>query len=401
MVKYKPNFKDPRTIKRIRTALSFVEKTFRFEDSEIYLSKSTIDRKEHLGHSGNQLGRYLRNLLLICINENYSSLGERKISKRYKSNLNGVRYLTEVLDNSYTGSYRDYLDTNNTQQQQTHNSVIHLREKQAQTLFDQYQDQITTGDFVMKTHGNREYHALQNIPRDIRARKFAEKGYCYDYDIETAAPTLLLQRAKMPPSITEPNKRQLTKPTLVIDYFLENKVEIRNIIAQDCGIDYNQAKKVITALFQGAILSCWHTNRIYRDTLNYNTIALEALKAHPLILALREEIRLMWNVLDHDFERSTYRDKNGITKTKRISGKQKVNKYQELELEIMTQVKRYMRDQISVRFISEHDGWKTTSPIDVFELRQLIKQRTGYVINIDYSKYELGDTNNTTTATNT
>ena len=380
MKKYIPNFSDKRVSARIKLALEFINKTFQVTTAELYLSKSNLDKPEHLGHSGNKLSQYLRGMLLICTDPSYKFDSSSNKSKRYKMNITGARYLTEILQGTTRLSYSEYIDTNKNTNTQTHINVILLQH--ADEAFDKFKDEIDSGDFQMKQVGFREYHRLQTIPRNIRQAKFAKQGYVHDYDIETAAPSLLLQRARF---------AGLTKDTPVIDYFLENKTQIRNIIAQDCGIDYQQAKQVITAMFQGGMLSCYSHNRIYMHTLNYNTTAMRALQNHAVVQALKEEIKLVWQAISKTITRETYQTKSGVTKTRRLSGKQKTEIYLEVEASIMKEVKRYLKKDKLARFITEHDGWRCDRVIDVDDLRTYVRRRTGYMINIDYSKYDTAD----------
>ena len=374
-MKYNPNFNDPRVRSRVTKALKFVNRVFLKRNAIIMLSKETLDNPENFGHSGHMLSKYLRGVLLECTDHFYNPLTDT--SKKYKLNKIGERYLNEVLEKKTTldwRSYKEEFDLNNNESQCLYNSVTHL--KVIDEVFDQYKDEIESGNFVMKKIGTREYHRLQQIPSDIRKVKFAQQVYVHEYDIETAAPSLLLQRAK---------RDGLMTPSPVIEYFLENKVLIRNLVAQDCGIDYQQAKQVITALFQGAKLSTYKDNRIYRDTLNYNTHAMQALQSHAMIIAIKQEIKEMWKVLSKNFVRETYVRSNGVSCIKPVSGKQKSDLYFEVEEEVMKSVKKFLKKDKGIRFITEHDGWRTDRVIDLDELRSCVRRMTGYMIKVDYT----------------
>ena len=380
-MKYTPNWTTRPVQRRVKLVLDFIAKTFKVKNAELYLGKALLDDARHYGSSRNALSKYLKQITLTTTDNTYRFNSQANRSKRYRVNELGVNYLQEIVNGTTHLSWRQYReDVNNNNTQHTHNSVVKVYQEQvAQALFDRYSEEITTGNFVMTLKSNREYHNLQNIPRDIRRKKFAQMGYKYDYDIEAAAPTLLLQRARI---------NGLTKETPVIDYLLANKVEIRNIIAQDCGISYEQSKQVITALFQGGRISTFHLNMIYSRTLNYDTRAMMALKDHALVEALKEEIRLMWKYLSKEIEKETYKDKNGVTKTRTTSGRQRAEIYRATEQLIMKQIKKYLKRQRQIRFITEHDGWRTDTKIDRDELRTYVRRTTGYRIMIDFTEVE-------------
>ncbi len=56
-----------------------------------------------------------------------------------------------------------------------------------------YDSEIATGAFVYNAKSNRFHHGLHQIRRVNKPAFWARHGYCYDYDIETAAATLMYQ----------------------------------------------------------------------------------------------------------------------------------------------------------------------------------------------------------------
>jgi hypothetical protein len=382
--KYQPNFNHLRVRSRINLALAFIERTFKLKHSELYISKHQIDHKDNLGSSSNPLSQYLREVLLICTDNSYRFNSEQNKSKRYRANHLGVQYLREQLKETTAISWWHYRDLYKANAQYTHSNVVLLDEyqqEQADSAFDEYQEEIDSGQFVMKAKGYREYHRLQTIPRDIRTKKFAQAGYCHDYDIEAAAPTLLLQRARL---------MGHTTATPAIDAFLNNKVEIRQYLADTAHIEYSQAKQTITALFQGGILSTHSTNKIFTTILHFNGSAISALQQCEYVELLKKEISDIWRTLSRDIERQTIVDRNGNTRKKRITGKQKAAIYGETEQEIIKSVKRYIKKkEKSIRVMFEHDGWRCDRIIDRDDLISHVRRTTGYLIKIDYSKIEV------------
>lgn len=374
MKKFTPNFRDPRTIRRVHAALNFVANTFKVKRAEIHLSRDLLDNPENFGKSSNPLSAYLRDVLLICTDPSYRFNSDFNKSKRYALNILGVNYLTERLNKTTDISWFEYREQHATETECK--MLEQIQEQQADQVIAQHKDEIVTGNFIMQKIGHREYHALQYIPRNIRAVKLAQAGYVHDYDIETAAPSLLLQRARY---------SGLTDATPVIDFFLANKVVVRNAIAVDCGIDYQQAKQVITAMFQGAVLSCYTDNRVFRDTLNYNRSAMIALQQNELIQSLKTEIRMLWASIATTMERDTFTDCRGVVRRRRITGAQKSQVYVEIEQLIMKQIKRFIsKYHPHTRVLTEHDGWRTDRVIDIDAVKTHVRRKTGYSINIEH-----------------
>lgn len=374
MKKFTPNFRDPRTIRRVHAALNFVSNTFKVKRAEIHLSRDLLDNPENFGKSSNPLSAYLRDVLLVCTDPSYRFNSDFNKSKRYALNILGVNYLTERLNKTTDVSWSEYREQHATETECR--MLEQIQQQQADQVISRHETEIATGNFIMRQIGNREYHALQNIPRSIRVVKLAQAGYVHDYDIETAAPSLLLQRAQ---------QAGLTDATPVIDFFLANKVVVRNAIAADCGIEYQQAKQVITAMFQGAVLSCYTDNRVFRDTLNYNRAAMVALQNNQLITELKNEIRMIWSAIATTMDRDTFTDCRGVIRRRKITGSQKAQVYVEIEQLIMKQIKRFIsKYHPQTRMLTEHDGWRTDRVIDVDAVKTHVRRKTGYSINIEH-----------------
>lgn len=367
---YTPNFNDPRTKKRTQQALEFATKYLRTEKAS-YLSTRWLHNKDHFGKANNPLSDYLKRVLLICVNNHYSK--ERGICKQYKLNSLGVSFLKEKLDNSTEMNWFEYFNTysNHTH---IHYSVLQVKEEHADALLAQHANELETGEFEMDSKSNREFHPIQNIPSFIRAVKMAQAGYKYNYDIQSCAPTLILQHAKM---------NGLTEETPVIDYLLANRKEFRLAIASSCQITEKQTKQIINGLFQGAVISHYAHTRILKDTLNGNHNQINLLQQEPLIQQLTKEIKLCWGYIAKTMTRSMRTDKNGRVSKKPISGREKCAKYRELEEEIRKVIVRYLKKTKNKTF-TEHDGWKCERVIDLVELRSLVKSITGYLIEIEY-----------------
>ena len=89
MKKYEPNFNNPRVLKKVDKALKFVTRYLRRPSNS---SKSQLDK--HLGRSNDNLGKYLREKLLITTNNWYSK--DWHISKQYMYNQVEVANLIQL-----------------------------------------------------------------------------------------------------------------------------------------------------------------------------------------------------------------------------------------------------------------------------------------------------------------
>ena len=366
---YKPNFSDPRVKTRIRKALRYVSSTFPNDCVVKNLSTLAIHHANNLGCQTNQSSRYIKRLLLIETNSSYFFGGAVSKTKSYKLNPVGVAFLKAALDTPEL-DYDLFVKTYDQRQ-----SAQQSQQDHADVLFQQYQDEIATGEFVMTERSNREYHPLQFIKSDIRRQKFRDMGYRYDYDIQAAAPTIRLQKARM---------SGFTAATPTLDSYLASKELIRHQLASEAKITYAQAKDVILGLLQGGNLAAVDYCRIYTQILLRNYNAIQVLKQSPFILALRAELRLLWSHLTRDIPRTIHTDRLGRRRQGRVSGSIKSGIYRQEEQVVMSAVKMYIKNhEFGVRLMTEHDGWRTDRLIDVNELKSSIRRTTGYLVQID------------------
>ena len=68
-----------------------------------------------------------------------------------------------------------------------------------------------------------------------------------------------------------------------------------------------------------------------------------------------------------------------------ITSKQKWNVYFELERLVINSVRTYL-DERSVRYFLMHDGWACDREIDQIDLRDYVRNHTGYKIKFEYTK---------------
>jgi hypothetical protein len=350
---YQPNFSDPRVQSRITQAVKFCEKYLRVDKSQ-WLSTRWIDKS--FGMSTNPLSRYLRDVLLVCVNETYNkNTGQCKTYRLNESGFNKIKASIKNIQTTY--------------------SVIDLANK--------YHEQFKTGEFEYNDTSSRLYHPVQNCPRAAKQQLLAEQGYNWHYDIECAAPTLLHQYSQQIPEIVVDGVWKQGPMDLYLftlrDY-IRNRQAIRAQLALQCEVSEQTIKRIVNGMFQGAQISRYNKSLTYIE-LDGDAARIEFLKQHKFIQDLKTDIAVMWDYLKPVMSKRTKVTKTGQVRQLPISGKQKTGLYRELERRVVDVVKDYMtlRD---VRYFLEHDGWATDREIDINDLCDYIRERTGFDIKI-------------------
>ena len=107
IMSYNPNFNDPRTQKRIRSAYGFTKGALSTTEPHNW-AQVVIDK--HIGRTNNSLGNYLRGILLICTNSHYNK--NTKLTKEYISNQQGLDFLRDILRGSNTQDFTQWVQNN-------------------------------------------------------------------------------------------------------------------------------------------------------------------------------------------------------------------------------------------------------------------------------------------------
>jgi len=374
---YKPNFADPRVQRRIKRAMGFACACFS-DTKERQWSSRYIDK--FFGISSNPLSSYLRNILLICTDNHYSSLSH--ISKKYKLNLRGVEFLNEKLAAGQTHILQ-------------YPCVLQVQETAVNWVKEEFKQELSTRVFKYKHKTNRNWHPLQRVRREIKRRVFGDSNLKYQYDIQCCAPRLLLQYSQQIPELLDPDQqvgpqkkkraRWLQGPMDLwlpnLQAYLANRQQVRQALAQRADISHDQAKEIINALFAGARLGLNEDSDIYQ-LLEGDIARIHYLKQDPFISGLREEIKIMWEYIKPVMHKTTILTKTGQRKTLPISSKQKWNLYFALELQVLTAITDYLTETNN-KFFTEHDGWTCETPVNQLELKNFVRNKTGFDIELD------------------
>lgn len=343
MTKYQPNFSHARVIATAKRALSFVALYTR-PNSRVWISRNELYK--HFGNTSRPLGKYLKQLLLVEADKYYNPI--TGTCKKYTQNKLGVNQLQQLL-----GLEQSY------------------------QLTPELEQQLETGEFEYDEKSNRLYNPLQFVTKQVRGSILANRGYRYHYDIEAAAPTLLIQRAKqLDPSLELPN----------LEYYTQNRSQVRDQISSATGINNQQVKTVINALLQGSKLSVWQGNQLYKE-LDYSYYAMNSLKENAVLGLIREDIRLMWKTLKQDFPQRYMINCNGKTISQRLSAKDKSGLYRELEDQVGKIIRKLLKKR-KIQHLWIHDGWCCNGFINPDDVVDEVRRTTGYSLKLEWNKYE-------------
>jgi hypothetical protein len=351
---YTPNFNDPRVIKRVKTALGFTNAMLK--DTPKRMSCRFIDK--HFGMSSHKLSRYLRDNLIICVNNNYNK--DTGVCKSYVANNSGRVYLNEMIGN----------DINSTMHSATQvDSAIEWAQ-------NTYADELESLNFTYKDKSHRLCNPIQNIRSDVRAELLAKQGLSYNYDISAAAPTLLYQYSLRCGGATGEVLEH-------IESYIADKDVLRNKLALSTDLSTKVIKQLINALFAGAALS-GHPQRALFKLIGCDTAKMVFLQQHEDLTALRNDIKHMWSIIKVDANVRYYSDKfnkDGSNRKIRFGPKDKWNIYFQLERRVLNEIRSYLSVVGSKCFL-EHDGFRTTQKIDTIDLQHWIAGGTGYNVLI-------------------
>ncbi len=348
-MKYEPNFNNPRVQARTQQAITFCKKYLR-DDKPQALGTRWIHHKDNFGNQRNELSKYLRETLLVCIDERYNK--DLKITKKYLLNKNGLEFLEEkCLCNKQKIAY----------------SVVKVTE--------QFQNELKAG-IEYKDSSDRLWHWLQHYKREEKQQVFQATGFLHNYDIVCSAPTLLYQYS----SQVTPNQTPLT----AIEYYIKHRSEIRQRIAFECELDPEQVKKMLNRLFQGGQISLYTESECYKE-LDGDIAKIMFLKQDQFLTELRADITEMWKRIKPATQKRTKTDKRGRTRNIALNTKRKTGVYRELERQVLDAVIKYL-NLTENQFFAEHDGWITKEEIERDELVSYIKLLTGFEVEIEYEK---------------
>ena len=344
---YEPNFNDPRVQTRTKQALGFARAVLSETKPQSW-STRYIDK--FFGISSNPLSKYLRKTLLICTDEFYRFNSTENKCKEYLLNKTGFEFLSEALK----------IDN------------IQLYPSVLQVAHSDHLEELISGNFAYNDKSNRLWHPLQRYRKQYRTQILAGSGYLYDYDIECCAPTLIHQYSQ---------KLGMDLYLFALTRYLKERCEVRQELAQRLELDTGAAKEIINALFCGARIANNKDSDIYK-ILNGDQARIEYLKQDPFITELRKDIKTCWDYITPTMMR---RRKTKTNRLLAITCKEKWSVYFELERSVLNEISRYLIDK-NYRHFLMHDGWSCDVELDQNELRDYVRDQTGYDLKFEHTK---------------
>ena len=352
---YTPNFNDKRVVKRCTSAIGFAC-ALTSKDKPRQLAQAFIEK--HLGMSSNPLSIFLKRELLVCVDDTYDM--HKKICKQYILNTSGLQYLRDCL-NGNNVAYNIYP------------SILQVDDIAIAWGKTEYADELETLDFAYVEKSHRLYNNIQNIRSEARAQLLADRGLRFDYDIDTAAPTLLYQHSFKTPSATG-------QVLSVIEHYIDNKASVRNKLSAESGLAVENIKGILNAMFSGGFLTTYGRSSVFK-LCNKDPAVVKFLQQHPFILGLKADIKTMWEPIKADATAQYYWTKTNKHRKRPFNPRCKWNIYFKLERMVIDEIISYCRE-IHCNYFLEHDGFRTDKRIDVDDLALYIKEGTGYTVNL-------------------
>ena len=390
-IDYTPNFSDKRVISRLSKAYGFIMGVTSV-DKAIELSQTAIDN--HMGHHGNPLSAWLRNTLLVCVDDFYLNGQFGSQCKKYMRNEEGRLFIKKILIQH--GYFKGKKWDKKTEEQKLEQIVItsvvpeHILSQlddneerfdfiQVYTAFiNEYEEELNNGKFSYMEKASRNFHPLQNMKTKWRKLFFAGFGYKFNYDGECMAPTLLLQNAIK-------NGLDVYLPYEMPAYYalVTNRNEFRAKVAEEASIDVRLAKVIINALIAGAVLAAG-TQRALWNLIGEDYSVMRRLQLSPSLTQLRKDISLMWKFNECEMTRKVKHMADGKTRKLPYSSRQKWNLYFKLESTVMHHAYQFIEEKTGCRVFNEHDGFRTDVEIEVNELQMYVMEKTGF--NVKFSQ---------------
>lgn len=356
---YEPNFSDPRVIRRCRKAIGFT-KALVSPTKPTPMSSVFIDK--HFGSLNHKLSKYLRDLLLVCVDDSYNmDSGE---TKKYIYSVDGMNFLVGSLGIKKGNNHRNQLLP----------SLALLKEEALNWATETYGEQLKSLDFQYEEKSHRLFNPIQNIRSETRTELLASYGLGHQYDIVCCAPTLLYQYSFMVPDATG----ELLE---TLEHYLKHRSAVRYGLAKEAEITQQQAKQIINALFAGAHLTTYADSALFK-LIDCDVAKMKFLQQHPYLTVLRMDIKTMWDVIKSSYPPQYFITTTGKKRKRAFNAKAKWDIYFRLERKIIEEVKTYM-NEINSRYFLEHDGFTSEKPINPQDLSYWIQAGTDFKLKLE------------------
>lgn len=326
VVTHPPGWDRKQVRDRVREACEWAE-LYLHESKPTEVHRDTLQAK--FGARGKDIGQYLRGALLIRhTKHNDGHNGGVVKSTSYLLNKDNLLLLQSLLSS-------------------THSSVAEVVTHRATAQILPPDTKVVTHcgfEYIDKSH--RLWHEAQRIRRDKKDAYWVERGMPFNYDIVSAAPTILVQLAELA-------GLRAKNLTAVMTYLAAPK-KFRAYVARIAGLDADDAKQLLTSMFNGARLACTPYCSAF-NLLGRDKTRMKALQDDLNVSLLVSNIAAVWSAL----RLSTHLPLK--------TGSEKWSLYFEYERAILEIAVQYF-NELGISYFLEHDGYRTSEKIDTAEL---------------------------------
>lgn len=366
---YKPNYQNPRVKKRIIKALAFVNQNL---DPVVVTEIMQHDIKRHIGnYAPGTLSHFIWKELFIRVS-NYSTglfapNGTELFKARpngYVLNLDGFNRLYDAVEKPELKFSIDYIP-------------MFAKADKAKQKVAELKKMIDSGDFVYKDSAFSLWNKLQNIRERDKKQFWNDYGYFFNYDVQVCAPTLLLSLA-----LKFGQHTCLPKRLAPIKHFIDNRAFYYSKIAALGQISEVGAKRLINLLFNGGYLAANLYCAAF-ETVNENPDAIAALWRDPLVKTLISSIKLVWTEIKAGLKSGAFfgEYKYDFPIKNAISPADKWRLYSFLERQVLDVVFD-CTTKYEARVFRQHNNFISDKELDIDEIQQSVKNKTGFSINI-------------------
>lgn len=220
-----------------------------------------------------------------------------------------------------------------------------------------------------KRTGHRFYPWWSFMPKAKRRELFfSQFGSLYEYDIEVARPTVLLQvyDKLLPKHLLVSDRHKI--PTW--RSYVQDRNTFRRHLGDDLDVPYDTIKELLQAVTNGAWASTSVRNPFCK---NLGQIKVHELMRHPLYVGLRADLNLIWQVLYPG-------------QPKKSIGKKLYAAYEPIEDKLM-EVIAHRLAKLGVDAWFVHDGFFCHQQVDKADLEKFVFDVTEFSIKLEQTKF--------------
>lgn len=213
--------------------------------------------------------------------------------------------------------------------------------------------------------GHRFYPWWSFMKKEKRREIFlAQFSKLYEFDIECARPTVLLQLydRKLPEHLKTSDKHKVNTWRA----YVQDRNMFRRQLSDDLGVPVEDIKELLQGVTNGAWASTSARNPFCRKI---GQIKVHYLMKHDLYRGMREDLNTMWKVLFPE-------------QPKKSIGKKMYGLYEPIEDEIMNSIEKFLKS-VDVDGWFVHDGFFTYKDLCVTDIETHVFKTTNWSIKLE------------------